>query len=353
MQSGFIFCGTNVADLGLEYAPEIEDTYVYQPGETEVHDETFDGHNGGYYYGAFRKPKEFTLRCYFEEKQIDQGFLAKVLNLFKVGRSGKLIFTRRPWCYYMATVTENPDLSELTNYMNGVITIHMKAYYPYALCDSFLHLRTDKFHPQAAKNTALFDKEGMAPTLTYKNITAKKTIYLPNPGTERAAVGIGIAGEVGQGVKIINKTTDQICGFVAVSKAKTTSAGKYVYTDGYNGRTVLTDGTTSANAFLFHDYGFIEMEPCYPAVRELYINYNGNTITVSNILHENLVGQFIFAGNAWRKITSQSGHTLTAEELSGSGTLSTMVIKMNEIVIEPVSTMSIDTLTFNYKPTFA
>ena len=88
MTGGFSFCGTDIATIGLEYAPELENTYVYKPAKARIHEETFDGHNGGYYYGSSLEPKEFVLRCYFEEKEIDRGLMARVENLFREGRSG-------------------------------------------------------------------------------------------------------------------------------------------------------------------------------------------------------------------------------------------------------------------------
>ena len=91
MKGGFSFCGVDIADIGLEYAPDNKDTYVYKPGEAEVHEEIFDGHDGGYIYGATKRPKEFILRCYFEDKNIAEGIMARAYNLFKIGKSGKLL----------------------------------------------------------------------------------------------------------------------------------------------------------------------------------------------------------------------------------------------------------------------
>lgn len=60
MAGGFSFCGVDIAKYGLYYAPEDENTYVYGSGEYATHDETFDGHDGGYWYGTTLQPKEFV-----------------------------------------------------------------------------------------------------------------------------------------------------------------------------------------------------------------------------------------------------------------------------------------------------
>ena len=48
MLGGFTFCGVDIADIGLDYAPELADTFVYAPSRVRVHEETIDTHDGGY-----------------------------------------------------------------------------------------------------------------------------------------------------------------------------------------------------------------------------------------------------------------------------------------------------------------
>ena len=205
MRGGFSFNDVDIADIGLEYAPELQDTYVYQPAETSTHIETFDGHQGGYFYGAWRQPKEFILRCYFEEQMIDKGILGKLYGNFRVGQRGKLIFKRRPWCYYNAVVTE-VDAHEIYNYENGVVVIKMKAMYPFARSDIFTNSRAEKYHDVLMQNSAVFDKENMELLQIY-SLTEQTSLVLANQGTERAALGFYISGDVGTGVIIGNKTT--------------------------------------------------------------------------------------------------------------------------------------------------
>ena len=359
IRGGFSFCGVCIGELGLSYAPEKEDTYVYRPAESNVHEETFDGHDGGYFYGVSKQPKEFVLRCYFENSAIDRGIMERIYHLFSPGKSGKLIFARKPWCYYYATVTSSPG-PELANYLNGLITITMKAYYPYARCDKMYYEPTDVKHELVIESTAMVEKAEMVPASSFTDVTQPMTIILHNPGTERAPVSITAAGDCGLGMIVRNKTTKQECKFVAMDKAHTTDVQKAVHVDAINGNTTLigldSQDTSTSYAFLYHDSGFIDLEPAYPAIRDVYVsNTNGSTVTLINNIFQDVVGQYIFLNNSWHKIINQTDeHTIILEHsVSVQLTDKTMITKMNEIEIVPVDTMDITHLIFSFKPTFA
>ena len=372
MRGGFTFCGYDIADFNLEYAPDKENTYVYRPAKTIVHEETMDGHNGGYYYGAYKQPKEFVLRCFYEEKDIDRGLMSKVFQLFRVGKSGQLVFKRMPWYAYYVTVTEVND-RDMTNYRNGLITITMKAGYPFARGINvnapftnehlFYSLPIDKYHDKVIQNTGLFIRSEMVPQMTFGDIqlTAPntKTIYLANPGTERAAVGLTLAGNAGGGIIIINNTTKQECRIVGMTRSATTGSSKELYIDGISGKTVLRNNVSSEISFLYHSGGFIEIEPTNPVIRGLFVSVSGtNTITLFNNLEQDVVGRYIFINSHWHKILNQTEDNVltlrvSEEEPLGDQNESTMICDLNEITISPVTELYLDTLSFNYKPTYA
>jgi len=361
MLDGFTFCGFDIADIGLSYAPEMSDTYVYAPAESSYHEESYEGHNGGYFYGANRKPKEFVLRCYFQNRRIDDGIMERVHALFRVGKSGKLVFARRPWCFYYATVIS--CVPEYTNYMNGTIKITMKAYYPYARSDSFVCKRTEPYYEKIMQSTAFFNKDEMVLQTSFSAVDGlalsapqTKSIILANPGTERADVGIAIAGNVEDGVIISNRTTGQNIKFVAMSKATTTDQNKYVFVDGISGKTIITGGGESTISFLYHDSGFLNLDPSYPALREVYVNYaeNSNIISIKTMLYQNVIGKYIFL-DKWRKIVEQIDKNTyrISTRCEASGTLNSTIMSMNELYIQPISAIDLTKLDFIYKPTFA
>ena len=358
IRGGFSFCGVDIADLGLSYAPEKENTYVYRPTDVNIHEESFDGHDGGYFYGVSKQSKEFTLRCYFEDEAIDHGIMERIYNLFRTGKSGKLVFSRRPWCYYYATVTSLPH-PELSNYLNGLITVTMKASYPFARSDFMYSEPDDIEHDLVIQSTAMVDSELMVPQTTFTNPTSDTPIILHNPGTEYSPVSIMIAGDAGLGVVIRNKTTRQECKIVAMDKDHTSNVSKAVYVDGINGNTSVismtgTDAATSG--FVYHDSGYIQLAPAYPCIREIFVNPStSNTISLVNTLYDDVEGQYIFVDEKWYRIEKQlTDKSLRLNEsVNTNGTNATIITKMNEIEIQPIDTMSLTHLSFLYKPTFA
>ena len=362
IRGGFSFCGIDIADLGLNYAPEKEDTYVYRPTDVTVHEETFDGHDGGYLYGISKQSKEFILRCYFEDSAIDHGIMERIYNLFRTGKSGKLVFSRRPWCYYYATVTSLPH-PELSNYLNGLITITMKASYPFARSDFMYSEPDDIQHDLVMKSTAMLDNASMVPDTSFSSLTSPisgdNLILLHNPGTERAPVSIMVSGDAGLGVVIRNKTTGQECKIVAMDKAHTSNIQKAVYLDGINGNTSVISMTgegASSSGFVYHDSGFIQLEPAYPCIREIFVRASStDRITLVNTLYEDVVGQYIFIDDNWYRIEEQiDSQTLRLNDaIFTEGTNATVITKMNEIEVVPIDTMDLTHLSFLYKPTFA
>lgn len=383
MKGGFSFCNIDIEDVGLNYAPENNDTYVYRPGASNVHEETFEGHDGGYVYGASREPKEFILRCYYEDTHVAKGLMSRAHALFKVGKTGLLVFKRRPWCYYYATVT-NVNTDDMYSYLNGLFVITMKAYYPFARGleingHMFYNLPTDSYHDEIMANTGIFDKDFLVPQMSFNTtpITQQKSIILYNPGTERAKVNIVIAGNAGDGVTIANKTTEQMCRYVAFN----TSGDEYVYTDAINGKTVFDNGSERRLAFLYHDYGFIELEPSFPIVRNIFASYDGNTVTTTNTLYnkdrdaqvedqiilgepynslpykEWYIGKYIYLDNWYKILRCEDEHTITIQPRDGqlptTGTVQTNIVLMNEITITPTQGASLSKLSFIYKPTYS
>lgn len=368
IRGGFSFCGVDIADIGLSYAPEKENTYVYRPGETNVHEETFDGHNGGYFYGITKQPKEFILRCYFENEAIDQGIMERIYHLFRIGKQGKLIFCRRPYCYYYATVTNSPA-PELSNYLNGMITITMKAYYPFARSDTMYYDSTESKDPDnnlkvfendfILDSTAFVENENMITQTSFANINIQAPdvypVILHNPGTEYAPLSITISGDVGKGIVIRNKTTKQECKIIAVDKAHTTASEKYVYIDGISGSTSLIGQSESKPAFIYHDSGFIDLAPAYPVIRGVYVETSStNIVTLVNTLYQDVTGQYIYL-NGWHKIEKQLDEhcLLMGESVSTTSVGRTMISHMNELEIIPIDEADITHLSFSYKPTFA
>lgn len=362
MQGGFSFCGKDIADLGLEYAPELSNTYVYNPAKKNVSEQMVESHEGGYYFGATTGVKDFVLRCYFEKSNIRSGIMSQINYYFKVGKTGRLVFAKRTWCWYTATVVDI-DTSNIFNYENGMIVIRMRAYYPYARSNMSVVSGQDPERNDIINNSGMLTDASRMPQTQFgsasSRISGQNSYILYNPGTERAKVAIEIAGEAPDGVSIANSTTNQLCKFVALSNAITTSANKYLVSDALNGKTVLTNGTPAGTslAFLYHDNGFLELEPSYPILRGIHASYTvaSTDVVVEEEISEDVIGKYVYIDGSWRKIAAQpSAHNLTITSTpSQTGTAETDIVLMNEITVTPETTMSLSKLNFVYYPTFS
>ena len=419
IKGGFSFDGVDIADIGLLYAPEISNTYVYKPTNKKVHEQVFDAHPGGYYYGNTAQPKDFVLRCLFEEQHVLSGIMARVHDLFRVGRTGRLVFGKRPWLWYTATVI-NVNGDSITNRENGLITIQLRAYYPFARSDQYYAdaewpitpAMTEMQKEEAEEHNRIAadmlanssmthmpdngtydiyrtrDLEGL--TCTYQFVpkptvplTVNKTgLKVINPGTERAPVCIEIGGQFGNGVTITNETNSEVCKFVGGS----TDADRYLMCDALNGRvaTHVVGYDTEEVDYLFHDYGFMYLEPSgVPIYRSNGENdvtlklFTGSGTSSTFVLYanpvfeyrEDLVGKYIYSettGLMWRIIKvmttygSESGLFIQCEKngrdnLLVNGISQWMIVKPNIISIRKTndSTMSLNRLNFVFKPTFA
>lgn len=351
MKGGFSFCGIDIYDLGLEYVPDKKDTYVFKSASSTIDEESFNGHDGGYFYGHTLKPKDFTLRCYYENEDIRNGIMSKINKYFAVGKTGKLIFNKRQWCWYTATVTKL-DIDSIFNFKNGLITIEMKAYYPFAKSDNNVIKDIDLNWVDVINNSGLlFNKEDIP--VTEINPQENNEVILLNGGTAKANVTIELSGDVGEGVIIKNKTTDQEMKIIGFSG----SDNETLTIDSYSGKCFVKkeDGSTRPG-FLYHDYGFIDLAPAFPVYRSVeFEKTSDSSLKVSNYPSEEFyVGKYIRL-NDWYKIVSQDKNEIfidgTVDENKNG--LATIAL-MNEIEISSVGSgdVSCDKIKFVYNPTF-
>lgn len=403
---GFTFCGVDVGDLGLHYAPPLNETYVYSSGDIALQQQVFESHNGGYFYGYSRKPKKFKLRCFFEQKHINDGVLSKIENLFRLGRTGRLIFKQREWLWYNATVT-GLDMSGLTNYMNGIVVIQLTAYYPYgrtdfsfipqtmiSIEDAFQDLMTQRpegmiiqtdsangsvydtwseskkrinrkramFNNIKANTNLLQDKYKTETILINGTIDQTEGRSMTFPvyygGTVDAPVAIRIAGNVGEGVGIYNTTNLSQCSFIAMTKQETTYRKNYVVCDALSGKTYLQDFLFGKQMkFLYHDSGFLYLKPCeYRKINNVHFDHWVSQIQANEpTFTEEDVGKYIFINAKWYKIIEfiDDCH-IKADNVSGSEQMvdETIIATMNEITIKSDSDYQLDYLQIQFTPTF-
>lgn len=366
-QGGFTFGDVDIAELGLTYAPESKDFYVYSPTQVNIYSQAYDGHPGEYLYGTSLKPKEFTLRCIFEEN-VESGLMYKVITTFQIGKTAKLVFKRRPWIYYEATVIK-VDTSRLLTAHSGVITISMRAAYPFGRSALKYLSETGDQSPLVLENSGFLTYDPSFITNTIVNTTWNtQEWYLYNPGDVKTPVGVNFAGNTGSNiVTISNDTNGDSLGLVGITDALTTSVNKWIAVDGINGKTVLTNGSTSQLAFLYHHQGFLTLEPGRPIrnvlLKHTYDVTSGRRMSSSSpLFNESMIGKYIKVPNKTNvyRITSildeyTAGIAGVAinNSISWPSTSTSVlcdIFTLNRIIASGKPTVS--KLEFNYTPLF-
>lgn len=368
MKGGFSFCGVDIENLGLTYVPEMSETYAPFAGAdisvSALNEGTMDG---GYFYGTTLKPKEFTLRCIFENDDIRNGNLMRIENIFARGKTGRLVFKNHDWIWYTATVTQAVNTDKLTNYMNGFVTIRLTAYYPYGRSD-YLYLPEDmdpesKLYKDMLFNSAILKQEDMPiPPASSPNTENNATIYVYNPGTETAKCAIQMKhNALKEGVTIENLTTGQKC-----EVAGLTNRSKTIVVDGMNGKTVVYESGSvePALGFIYHRGGFIDLVPAGNIIRDVEIRKTGaNTyeITNSGSIEEDgytyYIGKWIICEGNCMQITESNGSTLTVEQTnslaSNKNYSMNIVDNVNKIMVsKKAAGTTIDNFGIIYKATF-
>lgn len=346
---GFTFCGIDISKFGLEYAPENKDTYVWNTNGFDIEEQSFAGHDGGYFYGSTLKPKIITIRCFYEQKHINSGLMSRINSFFRIGKTGKLVFEHRPWVYYMATVT-NINYDTMYSYLNGLVIIQMKVYNPFALTD--YTCISEDYRKQMYRNSAFLNTD---PT-TEREITLLggtseySGILLYNAGTERADVTIDVGGKIGDHLLIQNLTNGTECKFIKLEQG---GSSNFVRLDGQTGNCYWVNNHVPA--FLVHDHGFITLDPAYPIERDIEIEVSGSSVVVNRDLTEDIIGKYIMIDGTPYKITAYiDENTFTIDgsidELTDN---KANIITMNEIKITTLGDNEDVYIALNFKSTFS
>lgn len=364
MKGGFSFCGVDIADIGLTYVPETSAIYSpYSGAAFNVSASTDGTMDGGLFYGTTLKPKEFTLRCIFEDSDVRGGIMSEVLNLFSRGRTGKLVFKNRDWLWWNATVTSTVDTSRFTNYMNGFVSVTLTAYYPFARSDiiSLTGEEDEAFAKDLKNNSGIIAADKMPAIPEVFGNSTEFAVY--NPGTETAKCAISIAGDLTDGIVITNSTTGQTCELRGIN-----TGSKKLIIDSMNGKTILynSENGSKENAYLYHRGGFIDLAPGTMAFRDITVYLptgNDRTYVIEsgrdNIrVTEELAGKWMINTDiqlqlkgVWRNTSLQ---TVKYKPTPFEERYTVDVVdNVNMITVtKNTPSVTIDSLEFNFKPTF-
>lgn len=363
---GFSYRGKNIGDFGeIYYAPDASERGEYAL-PYKVDEQEINGRDGAYYYGNHVEPREFNLRCYYEE--LTQQTKEDIIRWFGRNTKGRLIFDERNYVYYDVIPNARVEFDDYRGMTcnglryKGILTIHLKAYCPFgklmasALVNNVPVLGVNAYvdisilgeATTAADDETLILLSYREPSKQY-DLTAT-SFYIYNPGTEATPLRIRLAGDAENGT-ITNVTNGKRCVVKGMTQGNTTNVGKSLYIDADTGRVTLVGTLDTQLAFEMHDYGYIWLDPCTPFVREIEVAYtNGSkVVTSAQAFTEEMAGQFIWLNNKWHKIAQYngvSGITL-ADAMDATGSETTQIVTMNELTFDG---FTLTKLEFYYTP---
>lgn len=372
MQTSFTFDGVDIAEYGLSYVPPNEHTYVWKPTQHNLHEQTIEGKNGGYFFGVTKQPKIFNLRCVFEDSTITDGLVFKIYNDFPIGKRGRLRFSNRNWIYYDCVITNVED--NITNYRNGVMNFQMKAYEAVGHSD-YSYIPEDSEYADDMKSNSNFITSNVFDCQELHSITNTQSIYIYNGGMEYAHTKIGIQGTSSNGINIYNKATDAMCKMAPF----TTTSAQEVLVDSFSGKTTLKENNQTTPKYLYHNAGFVTLKPNHKRRLEMESVVSGNVLTSDrDIFTSDMVGKILCAGDDCSALILAVSNARTCtirmfEHVRTPGQLGAFIlgvnalgypenmfdrcdlIDVNEIIISAAETgtMNIDKFSIEFRPTFA
>lgn len=297
----------------------------------KVNTATVTNFPGAYYNGATVQQKDFSLYCYFED--LTDAQLDKIYQWVHVGVLGELVFDERPWITYMVRPSKLPTGDRYQEHTNrnlltvysGTITLDLTAYYPFGTMNT-LELADNEVDEYRIESFCGILRHSMIPAVS----TAMGTKLVWNPGTEPTPATITVRGTIPSGRKlvIVNSANNDTCEIVGLP-----SGQDLVIDSKYQKITV-----GSNYAFAYHDKGYINLEPCFPYRRDIYVitaQGSASLKTTAKFYQED-VGSYIYVQGAWRKIlaVAEDGGTCTV-----NSTLATtqgdvcLIGKMNELIV--------------------
>lgn len=265
---------------------------------------------------------------------------------------GTLIYDNKPHVYYDVRPVKRIEIKQYTHRELGVLlysgtfTITFRCYDPFGKL--FAPFYDGECTPELLATTGILPAS-MMPALPAPGDTA---FLAYNCGTEKAPLMIRLAGDVGDGLTIVNETTGQTCKVVGLT-ADGTPPGAYIEINSETGQVWFIKGPEQELAFHYHDLGYLHLAPCTPFVRSMRVTYTASsrTITTDGGFLPVMEGQYLFLAGHWMEIR-QVKDACTAQlrsMMTSTGMADTPVVTMNKISLRGDS-VALSRLEIEYMP---
>lgn len=319
-------------------------------------DNTFevDGMDGTYYTGTRLTNKRRNLRMFVDSA--DENMLRDIKRWLAPRNIGKLTFDESPYKYYIAKVSNTPNLefkpqsdSSGGFVYSGYFNIEFVAYNPFAY--SYVK-STDTFDYYEGVgelwNYNLYYDSGILyteemPLSTLENITSPINFNLYNGGSNKTKPIITVQGNADE-LTLKNITTGQ------QFTLKNLTNNITMIVDCQKGQVRVGDTLASS----YHEGGYIEIDGTDRVIGYDEVGFaNGsNTIIVEGVVDFSIVGRFIAVDNDWYKVIDcnfDNGLITLDRPFEGlTEEYSLSVLDLNEFILTGVN-LDLTKIEFEYR----
>lgn len=346
---GFSFCGTHSDQHGLIWVELPQEIFAVDH-QIDYKSETIAGVPGAIPHGYDVKPREFRMKCGFENLSEQQR--SRIGAWLRSGRYGRLIMDHRPYCYYNCMITSaveytdaipQMDLRQGIYRLSGYLEFTMTAFVPYAYLLEELNLSSAAekgMLPQVLDGTALLPND-CGPGIRGNHA------YLHNAGNAYAKLNIWLEGVPGtEGIEIINHTTGRRL------KITGDTAHHAYYIDALYGRVMEEKDGEMILASHVHDGDYIDLVPGCPVDRDLICHQSGNTVRISGYsAGTEDIGRYLYHGGEWSKVLDVQNGCLLVDSTKASQGGTGYMTQLNDIEVVRGTDASLE-VSFDFQATF-
>ena len=271
---GFSYNGVDSSLYHVDFVPDESDRW-FAGADWNVYDADVAWHNGGYYYGNAVKPREFTLKCFYEE--ITQKQREDIRKWLHRNTFGRLMFDDMPFVYWNVrpvSIIKGQKYIDSGRY-SGTFTITFKAYDPFG----YLTRKSNQGDEDDNANDYcdLISSDDMPPNPT----TTSRTFSVYNPGREACGLSMILRGQTDNPIEFLNNTNGTRCiirelpanGLVLDINADTGMITTHMPSSTYN----------TELGFSYHDRGYIRLSPGTNQIQILEQNSSGSWVAPTSL----------------------------------------------------------------------
>lgn len=275
----FMYNGVNSESFHVEYVPDASDLW-FAGTDWTVYDTDVAWHPGGYYYGNNPKPREFKLKCFFEEITLKER--EDIRKWLHRDTCGQLKLMDYPFVYWNVRPTKliTGEIYLDSGRYSGLFDLTMTAYEPFGYLTRKSNEPTDDDNANDYCDLIATSEMPAAPT------KAGRTFNIYNPGREACGLRIMVSGTVSNPLEFLNTTNKTRCILTSLPASNLT-----LDIDSDTGMVRTYASGQEANAewgFGYHDRGFIRLEPGMNKIDIMEQNSQGNWVTPTTLTIRNI-----------------------------------------------------------------